>query len=86
MAPQRNVLKVVVMNPDERLWEGSAESVSSENSSGTFDILPQHANFVTIVRNKPITIRTLDGEEKKVTYKNAVLVIKEDALMIYTDI
>jgi len=60
IAPQ---LEVVVNSPDKLIWEGKAYSISSENSAGVFDILPEHANFVTMIENKPITIRTGLKEE-----------------------
>jgi F0F1-type ATP synthase epsilon subunit len=86
MRPPTEELSVVIVNPDVKVWEGKAESVSSENSTGPFDILPQHSNFVTIVRNKPITIREATGKKQTITYKSAVLVVKDDLVMIYTDI
>lgn len=79
-------LNVVVMDPDGKVWEGRAESVSSENSVGPFDILPQHSNFVTLVRNKPITIHEMTGKHQTLTYQSAVLVVKEDSVIIYKDI
>ena len=79
-------LQVVVATPDELIWEGKAESVSSENSAGPFDILPQHANFVTMIKGKPITIRTIGDGEKTFTYKNAVITVAKDKVSIYNDI
>jgi F0F1-type ATP synthase epsilon subunit len=86
MTTPANELNVAIVNRDQRIWEGKANSVSSENSAGRFDILPQHANFITLIRNKPITIRETTGKSQTMTYKTAVLSIKEDRLMIYTDI
>lgn len=79
-------LQVVVATPDEKIWEGKAESVSSENSAGPFDILPQHANFVTMIKGKPILVRTLSEGEKTFTYKNAVITVSKDKVSIYNDI
>jgi len=77
---------VTVVSPDERIWEGKAYSISSENSAGKFDILPEHANFVTIIKNKPIVIRTENKKEQIFTYKNAVLAINNGKVAIYADI
>lgn len=86
MRPPAEELSVAIINPDEKVWEGKAESVSTENSVGPFDVLPQHSNFVTIVRDKPITIRETTGKQQTIAYKTAVLVVKENQVMIYTDI
>lgn len=79
-------LSVIVATPDELIWEGKASSVSSENSAGTFDILPQHANFVTMIKGKPILVRTLSDGDKVFEYKNALITVASDKVSIYNDI
>jgi len=86
MTDTSGVLKVVISNPSELIWEGEAESVSSENSAGKFDILSGHANFVTMINNKPIIIRNRDNKDQVVTYKTAVLSVMNGRVMIYADI
>lgn len=54
---ETQTLTVRVITPKELLFEGLGISVSSVNSLGKFDILPQHANFITLVENQPIRIR-----------------------------
>ncbi len=82
MTPQ---LDVIVNSPNRLIWEGKAQSVSSENSTGVFDILPEHANFVTMIENKPIVIRT-GLKEEIFQYDNAVLSVKGNLLTIYAEI
>lgn len=79
-------LHVSVSNADELIWEGGALSVSSENQEGPFDILPGHANFITMIEGKPITIRTDSGESKDCTYPNAVIYVLGDTVKIYVNI
>jgi F0F1-type ATP synthase epsilon subunit len=86
MSPLPDILHVSIVNQDEQVWDGEAESVSSENSAGNFDILPQHANFVSIIKNKPITIQTVGSGSKTVLYKNAVIVVKDNVVKIFIDI
>lgn len=52
-----NVLNVKIMSPTQTIFEGQAFSVSSKNSTGAFDILPFHANFITMVQKTPILLR-----------------------------
>ena len=75
-------LKVSISSVEDRLWEGDAQSVSSENQSGAFDILPGHANFITMIEGKPIIIRT-GSEEKTFNYHNAVLYVYEGEVRIF---
>lgn len=77
--------KVRINSPNESIWEGMAVSLSSKNSAGPFDILPEHANFITMIQNEPIIVRTL-GKEHVFTYKNAVLSVYNREVTIYADI
>lgn len=79
-------LSVTVNSPDELVWEGKATSVSSENSAGKFDVLPEHANFVTMIKEKPIIIRSQRAQDRVLTYKSAVLSVREGRVTIYADI
>lgn len=86
MQTQTKSLQVSISSADEVVWEGTALSVSSENQEGKFDVLPGHANFITIVTGKPITIQTSPTEEQKNTYKSAVIYALEDTVKIFVDI
>ena len=60
--------------------------MSSENSVGKFDILPEHANFVTLIEDKQISI--IDQNSKKIKFQFPVAIVQSsgDRVNIYTDI
>lgn len=78
------LLQVKVLSPKDTLYDGPALAVSSKNTSGKFDMLPEHANFVTFIENDPITITT--PENKKLTFKfpMGIIYITKDNVTIYT--
>lgn len=78
-----DLLKVKIFSPEKLVFEGSAKSVSSQNSSGVFDILPKHANFITIIENKPIQVRT-EGKNTEFTFSKSILYVHQDAVSIYS--
>lgn len=53
----QDLLKVKILSPTQTIYDGEAVSVSSVNSLGKFDILPYHANFITLVQKNPVTLR-----------------------------
>lgn len=53
----QDLLKVKILSPTQTIFDGEALSVSSVNTDGTFDILPFHANFITLIKKSPITLR-----------------------------
>ena len=84
--PKEEFLSVRVSNPDAVLWLGEADSVSSHNSQGDFDILPQHANFITIIQNNPIIVQIRGGEKKEFHFDSAIIYTYRDSVQIFANI
>ena len=79
-------LKVRIITPRKVIFEDQALSVSSTNSSGKFDILPEHANFITIVENQTITIRIRNKRRLTFSFPLAIIYNINNMVNIYTDI
>jgi F0F1-type ATP synthase epsilon subunit len=79
------MLKVRVNSPEKIIWEGEAEWVSSQNSQGPFDILPMHANFVSIIENQPIRMKTAQKVEEY-KFDHSVIYAHDNQVYIYTNI
>ncbi len=79
------MLSVRIITPKAVVYEGQALSVSSTNSAGKFDILPEHANFITIVEHSPITIRM--EKKRRLTFNFPIAIISnvKNRVNIYTD-
>ncbi len=78
-------LHVRIISPQQLILDTDASSVSSKNVQGNFDILPQHANFITLVENAPIVVRP-DKEHKPFVFKFplAIILTRENKVDIYT--
>lgn len=81
-----NLLQVRIVSPKQDIFQGPALSVSSRNQAGNFDILPLHANFVTLVEDYPITLRLAGGQKKTFSFKLAIIYLVNNKVNIYTDI
>lgn len=80
-------IQVKIISPKEIIFEGPAWAVSSKNSDGNFDILPKHANFITLVENEPILIRKHDSQEvQSFKFELAIIYASNNKINIYTDI
>ncbi len=79
-----DILHVRIISPQELVLDTKAVSVSSKNSQGSFDILAQHANFLTVVDNQPIEIRTNDQKLLKYNFPLAIIFASENNVNIYT--
>ena len=80
------LLHVRIVSPKKVIFEGDVLSVSSVNSSGKFDILPFHANFLTLIENKPIYVRKPNKEMLTFNFAMAIIYNRESRVDIYTDI
>jgi F0F1-type ATP synthase epsilon subunit len=78
-------LSVSVKTSEEILWQGTADSVSSKNSQGPFDILPMHANFISTIEKQPITIR-IGREKKEFTFSYSVIYAHSNVVQIFTNL
>lgn len=81
-----NILEVKIISPRRLIFQGPALSVSSKNSAGVFDILPQHANFISLVENNPITLRKPDRTVQTFSFPLAIIYQSQNKVIIYTDI
>jgi len=79
-----HTLHVRIVTLSQILFEGDAQSVSSVNSQGRFDILREHANFITIVENKPITIRVPNQPDLTYKFPLAIIFTTNNMVNIYT--
>ena len=78
-------LEVKIQTPEEVIWEGRAEAVSSQNRAGLFDILPEHANIITLIENRPIEVVTASGSHTY-NFEKAVIFAQDNKVSIYADI
>ena len=79
-------LKVKILSPREVIFEGEASSVSSQNLSGNFDILPLHANFITLIENNTIKVTALDKTVTSFNFPVAIIYQINNQVNIYTDL
>ena len=86
MLEDGGVLHVQVLTPKGVVWEGGARSVSSVNSQGPFDLLPEHAHFISLVERQPITLIEGNGSERTLLYQTAVIRLFDGIVTIYADI
>lgn len=77
-------LTVVVRNREKVLYSGQAAAVTSINDKGVFDILPQHENFITLIKEKVIIHPTLK-ENKEIQIENGIVRVSKDKVYIYVN-
>ncbi len=66
----------------EVFYQGKAEVVSSQNKLGKFDILPKHANFISLIFNN-LSILTPDKKKATYQFKRGVLEVTKNKVNVF---
>lgn len=64
------------------LYEGDAHGVTGYNEKGIFDILPNHSNFISVIRDK-VVVYEASKQKKEVPVGKAVLKVAGNKVNIY---
>jgi F0F1-type ATP synthase epsilon subunit len=83
--PDGKHMHVKVYAPFKVYYDGLAESISAENDTGPFDILPRHHNFMTLLSAGDIVIKNGEQEEK-VTITRGIMHVKADEVIVFLDV
>ena len=81
----RPTMSVKVYAPFKVYFEGEAYSVSAENATGPFDILPRHHNFLCMLVPCTTRIKTANGI-KEVKIHRALMHVKADSVDVFMDV
>lgn len=82
-----NTIKVIARAPFHVYYEGDAVSVSAVNKVGSFDVLPGHADFFSMLVPCQVTIDTgRDKELIKFEIRNGIVTVRDDAVMLFANI
>lgn len=81
----RPTMKVKVYAPFKVYFEGEAFSVSAENATGPFDILPQHHNFLCMLVPCTLVVHSPEGN-KDIKVHRALMHVKSDSVAVFMDV
>lgn len=79
------MMHIKVYAPFKTYYDDLGTSISATNDTGPFDILPQHHNFMTLLSNGEITVRSQDSE-KKIEITRGIMHVKADRVIVFLDV
>lgn len=82
----KSVMAVKVYAPFQVYFEGDALSVSAENETGPFDILPKHRNFLCMLVPCKLKVQLPDGGEKLIKVNRALMHVKANRVVVFMDV
>lgn len=85
MAASKQKLILTVHTRRGVIFEQEVESITSYNDTGRFDVLLQHAQFISLIKNK-VVARLLDGRDQQIPVDNAIMRVKGEKVEVYLGI
>jgi F0F1-type ATP synthase epsilon subunit len=79
------LLHVKVHSPFQIYFDRDALSISAVNDTGSFDVLPRHHNFITLLNPCELIIRTSDGAQR-IRIARGIMHVKTNQVMVFLDI
>lgn len=83
---KKPTISVKVYAPFQVYYEGDAYSISAENATGPFDILPRHHNFLCMLVPCRLTIDTVAKGQKTIKINRALMHVHENHVSVFVDV
>lgn len=83
---KRPSMHVKVYAPFQTYYDDQAFSISADNATGPFDILPRHHNFISLLSACELVIRGLRDDEKHIRISGGLMHVKADQVIVFLDV
>jgi F0F1-type ATP synthase epsilon subunit len=79
------LMRVKVYSPFKTFFDEMTYSISAENDTGPFDVLPHHHNFMTLLNPCVLIIQTQHGEQK-IRIARGLMHVKAERVTVFLDV
>lgn len=77
-------MKLEILTPDKKVFEGEVRSVTVPGTMGSFEILKDHAPVISTLEDGKVIIRT-DKDEETVFIKGGVIEVLSNTIMVLAE-
>ncbi|HEX2975327.1 MAG TPA: ATP synthase F1 subunit epsilon [Bacteroidales bacterium] len=78
-------MKIDIITPDKKVYEGEIKSVRVPGKKGSFQVLKDHAPIVSTLENGPVYIVEQDGNQKIFEVSGGVIEVKSNRIILLAD-
>ncbi|MCL4353971.1 hypothetical protein M1349_00680 [Patescibacteria group bacterium] len=75
-------IRLKILNREKVILEEDVRAITSLNSSGTFDVLAEHANFISLIKDYLIIHKT-NGSKEEMKLEGAVLRVSNNQAQVF---
>lgn len=80
-----SLLNISIRSRSKVVFDGHVHSLTSINDKGEFDVLPMHANFVTLIKDYIILDKGWETE-RKLDIRTGLMNTLQDRIDVYLDL
>lgn len=78
------LLNVIARAPFEVYYEGPAQAVTAANRIGVFDVLPEHADFFSMLMPCEVIIET-GNEPIRFNVTHGIITVRDNEVMLFVN-
>ena len=79
---EKKQLFLTVKAREQTLYSGEVASVTSYNEKGKFDVLGEHANFISIIE-KYLIVKQVDGRSVELKLDSGIIRVLENKIDVF---
>ena len=76
------ILYAIVRSKDKVLFQGNVEAITSYNDTGVFDVLPEHINFISLIKDR-LVIHQHIGQNTDINLNKGILKVLANKIFVY---
>jgi F-type H+-transporting ATPase subunit epsilon len=78
-------MKIEIITPDQKVYEGDIRSVRVPGKKGSFQVLKDHAPVVSTLENGPVILVDQNGNETRYEINGGVIEVKANKIILLAE-
>jgi F-type H+-transporting ATPase subunit epsilon len=78
-------MKIEIITPDTKVFEGDVKSVRVPGKKGSFQILKDHAPIISTLENGSVILVDQDGKSTVIKINGGVIEVKANKIILLAD-
>ncbi len=78
-------MKIEIITPDKKVYEGDIKSIRVPGSKGSFQVLKDHAPIISTLENGTVIMVDQDDNEKRYEIDGGVIEVKMNKIILLAE-
>ncbi len=78
-------MRIEIVTPDKKVFEGEIKSVRVPGRKGSFQVLKDHAPIISTLENGPVIMVDMEGKETILEIDGGVIEVKANKIILLAD-